>query len=188
MMRSLALSLGSAVVLGGCFSVVTSAAGPTALERQLLGAYDDLDRELVLAASVRGEAAFALGSPEALKAAAVEGRALMRFNEDDLAELKAQGCVAETLRAEITEWSCAGANEELSRRRARVIRDENQARRAVLAWAAYLRARELGREAPTAAEIEELLAAYRRLLFETAQPGQLFERTPGKFEPISRGS
>lgn len=187
-MRIASLHLASVLLLSGCFSVVTSAAGPTALERQLLGAYDDLDRELVLAASVRGEAAFAAGSPEALRAAAVEGRALMRFNEDDLAELKGLGCVAETLRAEITERSCAGASEEILRRRARVIRDENQARRAVLAWAAYLRARELGREAPTAAELEELLAAYRRLLFETAQPGQLFESTPGKFEPISRGS
>ena len=35
----------------------------------------------------------------------------MRFIEDDLEELKAQGCVAETLRAEIPGRSCAGANE-----------------------------------------------------------------------------
>ncbi|MFO0723135.1 MAG: hypothetical protein U1E65_05070 [Myxococcota bacterium] len=170
-------------LLTGCVSVVTSAAGPTALERQLLGAYDELDRDLVLAASVRGGAALTPGSPEALHAAAVEGRALMRFDEDDVLELKQLGCLGESLEALLVAQPCAqqGAQEK---RLARVIRDENQAREAVLAWAAHLLARELGRDAPTMAELAEMRAAYRRLLLETAAPGQLFEVTPNRYQPL----
>src|SRR5215471_11790056 len=89
--------LGSACTI----RVAGSVAKPTALERQLLGDYEELDKDLLHASSVRGELQPNAGTYEAVKAEALEQRAVQRFNEDDLSELKKERCIAETLDATI---------------------------------------------------------------------------------------
>ena len=173
----------------GCVKIATSAGTPTALERQLLGAYDELDRELVLASSVRGDVARSAGSPESVKALAIEGRALQRFNEDDVAELKTAGCLAETLEATVVPRPCSLASDAaaaVARRRDRVVQDENRARRNILSWAALVQAREAGRDRATPDQLRELRRTYHLLLRESAGPGHLFEVSPGEFRPVER--
>jgi hypothetical protein len=181
-LAALALGLPGA----GCLEGAYTAARPTALERQLLGAYDELDTRLVHAASVRGQGRELL-SFEALEARAIEARALQRFNEDDLSDLEAAGCVAEARGARVVSRPCdrLEADDLVARTRARVVEEENAAREAIIAWAAHAAARQEGRGAPTPAEVEALRDAYARLLRETARPGVLVEVAPGEFRPAA---
>lgn len=169
---------------GGCVSINTNAATPTAIERQLLGAYEELDRDLVMASSVRGDVRGAPQTWEGLRALALEGRALMRFNEDDVRELKTARCVAEANSGELVARDCASA--ELSARVGRVVEQENRARRAVITFAAHAAARERGRTMVAASDVTELWQAYQRLLRQAAEPGDLFEAAPGEFAPAVR--
>ncbi len=172
-----ALGLGAACNI----TIASSVANPSALEHQLLGVYEELDRELVHASSVRGDLAAPAGSFVAIKAEAVLARSLQRFHEDDLDELLAAGCLLERHDASLASRSCELARSEpaVERRRRRVLEDENRARRSVLQWAAHAYAREAGRPSPTAAEIEEIRGAYARLRRDAAPVGAWVERAPG---------
>lgn len=167
----------------GCIRGSLTVAKPTALELQLLGAYDELDKELVHAGSVRAGGPQIEVGYEQLVALAVESRATQRFNEDDLLELKARGCLAEGQGAKVVTRPCQLEDEAMSRRQQRIVEEENRARGVILTWAAHNLARKAGRRQPTAAELNEIRQAYQRLLFETAKEGQLLEREPGQFAP-----
>lgn len=177
------LCLGGA---GCALSISTNAATPTAVERQMLGAYEELDRELVMAASVRGDVRAEPTDWESVRALALEGRALMRFNEDDLRELKAAGCLAETLSGEVIARPCAAATAEVAPRIGRVVEQENRARRAVVTFAAHAAAREAGRTRVAPEEVTALWQAYHRLILQAAAEGELFETAPGEFAPVAR--
>lgn len=181
---SASLVLAAIAGLGGCVSIGTNAANPTAVERQLLGAYEELDRELVMAASVRGDVRGVAGSWDSMRALALEGRALMRFNQDDVRELKTAGCLAETLEAELAPQPCTAALADVTVRVARVVAQENRARRAVITFAAHAAARETGRTMVSTEEVAELRRAYHRLMRQTAVKGDLFESAPGQFAPV----
>lgn len=156
------------VALGapGCL-VVTNAATPTALERQLLGEYEELDRELATVASVRGARPVPTDL-EGLKNLAVDARALQRFNEDDLVELRRAGCLVERADARVSAASCelVSRDEAASRRVERIVREENTSREHILRWAAVTAARREGRQFPTQEEEQALRDAYARLLAE----------------------
>ncbi len=177
------LALGGA---SGCIQAALSAGQPTAVERQLLGAYEELDEELVHASSVRGAPGLEDASHESLQQLALRARSLQVFNADDVLELKSGGCVFETLRAELAATDCGLVNADPAarRRRTRVMDEENRARRVLMRWAAHEIARREGRAAPDASELAEVRAAYLRLIKETAQPGHLMEVTPGDVQPM----
>lgn len=188
MRRALLASVGFGL-LSGCISGAYTAAKPTALERQILGAYEELDDKLVHAASVRAaKGALETLGFERLEAEAVQARSLQRFNEDDLSELTAAGCLAEGLGARVVARPCSLGDTDPAapRRIVRVVDEENAARDTILRWAAHTLAREQGRPAPSAAELAELRDAYQRLLREAALPGHLVEVRPGDFQPVSR--
>lgn len=167
----------------GCIRGALTVAQPTALELQLLGAYDELDKELIHAGSVRGKASPELGYDQ-LSNLAVEARGTQRFNEDDVAELKARGCLAEGQGAILLARPCTMEDEAMGRRQGRLVEEENRARAVILNWAAHNLARKAGRPRPNPEELKEMRAAYQRLLFETARPGELIEREPGQFVPV----
>jgi hypothetical protein len=171
----------------GCLEGAYTAAKPTALERQLLGAYDELEAKLVHASSVRAEEGPQLLSFEAIEASALEARALQRFNEDDVVELKGAGCLAEGLGARLLLQPCSMASQDpaTQRRLERVLGEENRAREAVLRWAAHTLARQAGKSAPSERDVAELRLTYQRLLRETATQGQLFEVAPGTVRPVT---
>lgn len=172
----------------GCVRGAVSVAQPTALERQLLGDYEELDADLIQASSTRGAPGGAPPSFDMIKAQALQQRAIQRFNEDDLLELKTGGCIAETLQATVVGRACKRTEQEASakKRAIRVVEEENRARRAILAWAAGELARSQGRAGATAEELAEIRKTYQKLIYEAALPGQLVERTPGKFEEVKR--
>jgi hypothetical protein len=176
----------------GCITVATSYGAQTSVERQLLGAYEELDRDLVEASSVRGDVATPPGSYESLKALAIEGRALEAFNQDDLVELEDKGCIGEAKDATVKALPCVfadGAGEDATRAartRARVVDEENRARRSILAWAAHAFARAEGRQTPAPEDFAEIRGTYHRLQRERARAGQRFETEPGTFREIAK--
>lgn len=167
----------------GCVRVAATAAQPTALERQLLGAYEELDRELIYTSSIRGSGSSPPGA-SIMKAEAVRARAIQRFNRDDLLDLFAGACIAEGREGDVVLRPCPEVDRsaEAMRRRRRVVREENAARRAIVAWAAYALARREGRPEPTREELLAVKTAYARLLQDTLPPGALREVGPGRFE------
>ena len=171
----------------GCsIKAAGSVAQPTALELQLLGAYRKLDDELIRAGSIRAAGPLTQAYRDALAAQAVEARAMQRFNEDDLRELKSAGCVAEGLRANIKVRPCELVQDAaVERRRARVVQQENAARRALLTWAAATISADHGADRVTPAARDEVIAAYTRLLRQAALPGDLIEVEPGRFRATS---
>ncbi len=170
----------SALALCSCVTGAGTAAKPTALERQLLGAYEELDDSLAAAASVRAESEPTGQSFGRLEALAIDARATQRFNEDDLIELKDAGCIAETRAARVAVHDCAlGSKAAVSRRLTRVVEEENRARRDIVTWAAYAFARRDGRPSPSAEELDALRQAYRRLQYESARPGHWIEDDAG---------
>lgn len=180
------LALGLSASGTGCIQAAVSAGQPTAMERQLLGAYEALDDELVHASSVRGSGGLVGVSAIAIRQEALQARAVQRFNEDDVVELKAAGCLAEMLSARVAPQACAAVDDDaaVGRRRARVVDEENRARATLMQWAAYEIAKRSGRPAPTSEEVEEVRAAYRRLVREAARPGHLVEVRPGVVQPV----
>ena len=179
---------GSAVLVEGCsIRAAGSVAQPTALELQLLGAYRKLDDDLIRAGSVRAAGAGPASAASALAAEALEARAMQRFNQDDVAELKAAGCLAETLAAQLAPRRCALIDDQtVVRRRARVIQQENAARRSLLAWAGATLAVQAGEDRVTASVRDEVRSAYVRLLRQAALPGHWVEVSPGTFEAVER--
>jgi len=158
------------------------------MERQLLGAYEELDDELVLASSVRGDDALAAVPQASLRQLALRARALQRFNEDDVLELKDGGCLVETLAATVAARGCGLVERDpaTARRAARVLEEENRARGVLMRWAAHEVARRDGRAVPSPEELAEVRAAYSRLVREAAAPGHLVEVAPGDVRPIQR--
>jgi hypothetical protein len=173
----------SALALQGCVTAVGAVAKPTALEFQLLGAYEELDRDLMHASSLRAPSGPA-ASFEKLRMEALEARALQRFNRDDLIDLKNASCLAEGLRAKVIARPCPLLSQDpaAQRRLTRVVKEENRSREVLLIWAAFELARKGGRAEPTRAEVEEIEHAYERLLRDTARPEHLIEVKQGAFK------
>ena len=167
----------------GCVRVAATAAQPTALERQLLGAYEELDRELIYASSIRGSNRSPVAAG-AMRAQAVRARAIQRFNRDDLLELFARGCIGENRNGRVVSRPCSEVerSEEVLRRRQRVVREENAARRTIIEWAAHELARREGRTHPTREELLAVKDAYARVVQDALPPGALREVSPGRFE------
>lgn len=172
----------SALALCSCVTGAGTAAKPTALERQLLGAYEELDDQLASVASVRADAEPVGASFGRMEALAIDARATQRFNADDLAELKDGGCVAETRAARVAARPCSSSSEPaVARRLDRVVEEENRARRDIVTWAAYAFARREGRPSPSPEELDALRQAYQRLQYESARSGHWIEDDSGTF-------
>lgn len=171
----------------GCVRAAGSVAEPTAIERQLLGAYQKLDRELVWVSSVRGPGG---SSPELddLETRALKMRLLQRFNEDDREQLADWQCIAEGLEARVRPVSCRAVERDdawLEIRR-RVVREENEARAVIIDWAASQVARREGRAEADDELRDRIRAAYADLVRSAAEPDHLVETPSGELVPASR--
>lgn len=172
----------------GCISAAVSTAQPTAVELQLLGVYEELDKDLVHVASMRGAALGARGADN-LSDRALQARAVQSFNEDDVLAFKVAGCVAEKLDGRLVEHPCDFQADDPAwkRRRRRVVKEENEARASIAAWVAYQLNRQQGRPVLEGASwdraLQRVMLVLARLLREGARPGHLIETRPGHFEP-----
>lgn len=109
----------------------------TALENQILGSYEELDRDLQLVASVRAvdETGKRKGPPSfsQIRAQAVAARQTQRFQLDDVQELKTAGCLGEGADGLLASRPCPSGNQEqVARRIARTVAAENAARKVLL--------------------------------------------------------
>lgn len=178
----------------GCIRAAGSVAEPTAIERQLLGAYQQLDRELVWVSSVRGADGGlpdgSSGDVEDLETRALRMRLLQRFNEDDLARLADWRCVAEGRAARLVAVPCERVREEArwARIRDRVLTEENGARDVIIEWAASEAARREGRPQADEDLIARMRAAYADLMRAAADPDHLVETPQGDLQPASQWS
>ena len=172
--RLFVLSVLLVICSTGCFRGALSAAQPTALELQILGVHHRLDDDLVRTASFRGGKSKPIAKIydlELLQAEALRHRAIQKFNADDLAKLKEQGCVRELPSGEVEMTDClwiTSGTANLLKLRRRVIREENQARVSILRWVAVIIAQQRGLANPKAGAVDELKASYARLLTKTS--------------------
>ncbi len=109
----------------------------TALENQILGAYEELDRDLQLVASVRAVDADGKARPPPrlsdVRQRAVQARQTQQFNRDDLEELARQGCLGEGQDGLLALRPCpAQADTATAARLERLLAAENEARRMLL--------------------------------------------------------
>ena len=185
--RAWIVTAGLAVAAAGCVRAAGSVAEPTAIERQLLGAYQKLDRELVWVSSVRGPA----GAPpelDDLGTRALRMRLLQRFNEDDREQLADWRCIAEGRSAEIRAVACSEVERDDTWRkiRRRVIEEENRARSIIIDWAASEAARREGRAEADDELRARMRAAYAELMRSAAEADHLVETPSGELAPASR--
>lgn len=186
--RAWIVTAGLALAAAGCVRAAGSVAEPTAIERQLLGAYQKLDRELIWVSSVRGPAGGRPSAVDDLETRALRMRLLQRFNEDDLEQLADWQCIAEGRGAELRAVACPAVDRDETWRkiRRRVIEEENAARSVIIDWAAAEAARREGRADADDDLRARMRAAYAELLRSAAEPDHLVETPSGELAPASR--
>ena len=182
--RPLALVLPLAALASACVEAKIQVVDErTALENQILGQYEELDRELLLVASVRAAPAGG-GGPEAglpvvsrLRDEALRARQTQQFNRDDLDELKAKGCLGEGGDGMLKPRECEASREtSVAERVARLVEAENQARRSILRYVVA--------SSPdlTEQDLPKLTAAWSRLAHEQARPGEWIQDAGGAWK------
>lgn len=129
------LAVALAVQLG-CISVTTVNIGQkTSLERQLMGEFEPLTEQEILAASVRATTEIGPGSLDDLRHRAIAARRRQLFNRDDIRELKALGCLGEAPQAALVVRPCdAPLDTEAAARAKRLADEESQDRQAIVTW------------------------------------------------------
>ena len=150
----------------------------TALENQILGSYEELDRDLQLVASVRAvdEQGRRRGPPNfsEIRARAVSARQTQRFHLDDVQELKDQGCLGEGADGQLARRPCEAASDEtVAGRVDRIVAAENEARKVLLLFVVVT--------SPDLTEKDsaELARAWARLNRERAKPGHWIQAEAG---------
>ncbi len=164
----------------GCIKVTTVNIGQkTSLERQLIGEFEPLTEEEVLAASVRAGAGSGSVTLDDLKQQAVAARRRQLFNRDDLDELKGFGCLGEAAGAELAAHECEptqenGEGKELVQTRVeRLVNEENEDRRVIINWALE------ADPVLTSADRDQVVEVYARLLRERLEPGHWYRGEDG---------
>jgi hypothetical protein len=170
----------SVVVVGtaGCFSITTVNIGQkTALERQLIGAFEPLTDEEMLAASVRAASGPSDVAADDAQARATFARQRQLFNRDDVDELKSAGCLGEAFDATVVARPCAAAKDEATRALLmRMIAEENEDRAAIINWVAG------SSHAASGASRAQLVALYHHLQLEQARSRDWIEEPKGTWQ------
>ena len=152
----------------------------TALENQILGSYEELDRDLQLVASVRAvdEDGKRKKPPRFsdVRATAVTARQTQQFNRDDIEELKQAGCLGESNDGKLVARPCDASGEtNVAERIERLVAAENQARQ-VLVEFVVTTSPDLTKD-----DLVQLARAYARMNREQAESGHWIQTDMGKW-------
>jgi|GEM_PF-6292372 len=169
------------LLLTGCFSFqFITVDEQTALEAQVLGAFAELERELVLVASVRsdGPAMETLPDDERATYRAAMNR---QYNRDDIIDLKNQACLAERRDGRMGAHPCDTARKDadIDQRVRKLVKEENHDRevifRHIIANSAEL----------SENDIPKMGAIFARYMFEQAALNHLVQNDKGRIVPKS---
>jgi len=161
------------LLCGGCLSVKPVVLDrKTQLENQILGTFQRLEQDLVLASSVRGAPAARRLSP--LQREALEALMIREFNRDDVEELKAKLVVGEAnnglLAVLVTPKDAAEA-----RRVKRLVQEENHGRLVIMKRVIQLSRDLQAKDLPLVRDI------FYRLNVQTIRPGEMLQQKDGKW-------
>lgn len=176
-------ALVTALLATGCVSARIAVVDErTALENQILGSYEELDRDMQLLASVRDGERTPRGAGATfsrLRRRAIHARQTQLFHRDDLDELQRRGCIGEVHDGTVAAHACTGDDDPDQQTRVqRLIEAENDARttlqRFVVATSPELTERDL----------PQVQAAWARVRRRQARPGTWFRDPSGRWVRI----
>jgi hypothetical protein len=153
----------------------------TLLERQILGSYDELSKDLVLVASVRGVDDAGKIKPAPYlppgKERALRAAQSREFNRDDIDRFKREGCAGENREGDLEVLRCTPAQKDS--KYGRLLRDiaaeENADRRVIL-----LRVIETS-ENLTADDLPKLKRVYAGMNRDAAKKGETIQLENGNW-------
>ncbi len=175
-MRTRILILLLPITLGACVTVKPVVLDrKTQLENQVLGTFQRLHQDLVLASSVRGPGAVAADKLSPLEREAAEAVMVREFHRDDLERLKTDKAVGEGKDGLVVLLSVPG-EEAAGKRARRVVKEENQARVVIMDRVIQLNADLTKKDMPLVRRM------FRRLNRTAARPGDLIQKDNGKWE------
>jgi len=151
----------------------------TALENQILGTYEELDRDMQLLVSVRAAPADEGPGEQPLSRArqkAIQARRTRLFNRDDVDELKRAGCLGEAKDGKLAARACkASSDAEIAARIERILASENEARFVILEFVVQA--------SPdlTVKDLPQVIDAHVRTQRENARPGEWIQLDSGEW-------
>lgn len=171
-------ALALAALLGGCVTVRPVVLDrKTELENQILGTFRRLDRELILASSVRGAAVAARLSP--LQREALEAMLNREFNRDDIDALKDKQVVGEGSDG-LLKVLVAGGEAAEAQRVLRLVEQENKDRMVIMRRVIQVDPTLRDKDLPLVRRI------FARLMAQVATPGQRVQQEGGAWDTVRK--
>lgn len=171
-----ASALAALLLATACFSFkFVTVDEQTALEAQILGSFSEVEKELILIASVRAgnegsKAKISAEEKDALRAAMNR-----RFNADDVEELKDERCISEKLDGMIEAVPCEAAQKDENKAKllAKLVEEENADRMTII--------RRVVKKSPelTDADLPKVAAVFAKINFDRAKPQHLITDKTG---------
>ncbi len=182
-MRSLrAILLPLALLFWGCVTPKIAVVDErTALENQILGSYEELDRNLQLIASVRaldpGQQAAQANGFVKMRSEAILARQTQQFNRDDVVELKKAGCLGEGKDGMLAVRPCPGPEESKGKERlSSLLSAENRARSVLWRFIVATNPDLSDRDLP------QVIETFSRLQREAASSGEWIQGADGSWQ------
>lgn len=165
-------------VAGSCVTVKPVVVDRTAeLENQILGRMQQLEANLILRSSVRGERQRTNELPPGEKEA-VQAAMRRAFNADDIAELKQIGQIGETTRGDLRVLVLPGQPAR-ARWVRRLVQEENADRLIIMRRVLQTNAELTSNDMPLVRRI------LYRLLLRASSPGDRVQRSDGKWVTVA---
>lgn len=181
--RRLLQSFGCLVIglggLGGCTINFEVTSQRTALENQVMGSYKELDDDLVLMSSVRGQDAPGSATPRQKKA--IDARQNQEFNRDDVDELKTLEVLGEAANGTLAVVPPAlGKSQQIAKDKlklAETLVDEENADRATI-W------RRIIENNPNLSQkdLPQVQRTYAKMQQDQTLPGQWYQGEAGGWQ------
>lgn len=153
----------------------------TLLERQILGSYEELSKELVMIASVRGvdEAGKIKPAPFVApgKERALQAAQSREFNRDDIDRFKKLGCAGENVEGLLVSRACSqtATDKKFAQFLTDVLREENSDRKVILARVVETS------ENLKMADLPKLQRVFAQMNRDAAKSGEWIQTDDGKW-------
>lgn len=163
------------MALAGCTFNFELTTQRTALENQVMGAYKELDDDLILVSSVRGgKQAKTEMSPGHRRA--LDARENQEFNRDDIDELKDKQIVGETAGGTLALVPKAAGDAKDVQLAQTLVAEENRDREEI--WKRIIESN----ENLSAKDLPEVRKTYAKLQRDTTRPGQWLQDESGNWQ------